>query len=66
MQLQFNDQQIETPASSLYELLEEQALLAKTGIAVAINDRVIQRSQWADKQLNEHDVILVITAAAGG
>lgn len=66
MQLQFNDQHIETPASSLYELLEEQALLAKTGIAVAINDRVIQRSQWAEKQLNEHDVILVITAAAGG
>lgn len=66
MQLQFNDQHIETPASSLYELLEEQALLTKTGIAVAINDRVIQRSQWAEKQLNEHDVILVITAAAGG
>ncbi|MDH4473090.1 MAG: sulfur carrier protein ThiS [Fluviicola sp.] len=66
MQLQFNDQHIETPASNLYDLLEEKALLAKTGIAVAINDRVIQRSQWANKQLNEHDVILVITAAAGG
>lgn len=66
MQLQFNDQHIETLASNLHELLEEKALLAKTGIAVAINDRVIQRSQWVDKQLNEHDVILVITAAAGG
>jgi len=66
MQLKFNDQHIETLASNLQELLEENGLLSKTGIAVAINDRVIQRSQWADKQLNEQDVVLVITAAAGG
>ncbi|MES2555978.1 MAG: sulfur carrier protein ThiS [Bacteroidota bacterium] len=66
MQLKLNDQPIETRASSLHELLEENAFLHKTGIAVAINDRVIQRSQWADKQLNEHDIVLVITAAAGG
>ncbi|ASS49791.1 MAG: thiamine biosynthesis protein ThiS [Candidatus Fluviicola riflensis] len=66
MQLKLNDQHIETLATSLHELLDENAFLHKSGIAVAINDRVIQRSQWADKQLNEHDVILVITAAAGG
>jgi sulfur carrier protein len=66
MQLKLNDQHIETLASSLHELLEEKAFLHKTGIAVAVNDRVIQRSQWAEKQLNEQDVVLVITAAAGG
>lgn len=66
MQLKLNDQHIETLASSLHELLEEKAFLHKTGIAVAVNDRVIQRSQWVEKQLNEQDVVLVITAAAGG
>ena len=66
MQLKLNDQHIEKQASNLYELMEEKAFLSKTGIAVAINDRVIRREQWADKQLSENDVVLVITAAAGG
>lgn len=66
MQIQFNDQTIATRASHLQELLDEHGLSAKTGIAVAVNDRVVQRSQWETHLLNEQDVILVITAAAGG
>lgn len=66
MQVQFNDQFIETTASTLLGLLEEQALSAKTGIAVAVNDLVVQRHLWESKTLNEQDVVLVITAAAGG
>jgi len=66
MQVQFNDQYIETTASTLQELLEEMMLSTKTGIAVAINDFVVQRTLWNTKTLNEQDVILVITAAAGG
>jgi len=66
MQVQFNDQAIETHASTLSQLLEENGLSAKTGIAVAVNDRVVQRSQWDSRLLQQNDVILVITAAAGG
>ena len=66
MQVQFNDQHIETTASNLQELLEEMMLSTKTGIAVAVNDFVVQRPLWNTKSLNEQDVILVITAAAGG
>jgi sulfur carrier protein len=66
MQLTFNDRLIETQASELKGLLEENGLSGKTGIAVAINDRVIQRSQWETHRLEENDNILVITAAAGG
>jgi thiamine biosynthesis protein ThiS len=66
MQLTFNDQVIQTNASTLEELLKEQQLSLKTGIAVAVNDRVVQRARWEAEHLSEHDVILVITAAAGG
>lgn len=66
MQVRFNDTFIDTSASTLLELLEEHALSSRNGIAVAVNDKVIQRSNWASQQLTEKDVILVITAAAGG
>lgn len=66
MQLTFNDQVIQSEASTLKELLEQQQLSHKTGIAVAVNDRVVQRTRWEAELLSEHDVILVITAAAGG
>lgn len=66
MQLTFNNASIETTASLLAELLEEKGLSAKTGIAVAVNDRVIQRQHWNEHTLQENDAVLVITAAAGG
>lgn len=66
MQLQFNDALIDTSSSTLQELLEEYALSSRNGIAVAVNDKVIQRANWSSQQLNEKDVVLVITAAAGG
>ena len=66
MQVQFNNQQIETTASNLLELIEEMSLSSKTGIAVAVNDCVVQRPLWNTKTLHEQDVVLVITAAAGG
>ena len=66
MQIRFNELLLETTASNLELLLEEKALLHKTGIAVALNDLVIQRARWQATALNEHDTVLVITAAAGG
>jgi sulfur carrier protein len=66
MQIQFNDQIIETNAPHLQQLLEENGLSGKMGIAVAVNDSVVQRSRWEEHLLKENDTILVITAAAGG
>ena len=40
--------------------------LACSGIAVAINNKVIQRSLWNDTFLNEGDRLTVITAVCGG
>jgi sulfur carrier protein len=55
---------------SLPETLE--ALLAieipekKKGIAVALNNRIIPQSFWAETILNDKDSILIITATQGG
>jgi sulfur carrier protein len=36
------------------------------GIAVARNREVVPRSEWATTRLSTHDVVEIVTAAAGG
>lgn len=36
------------------------------GIAVALNDQVIPRSQWSETIITDHADILIITATQGG
>ncbi len=38
----------------------------KKGIAVALNNRIIPLSAWAETILSDKDSILIITAAQGG
>lgn len=66
MNITVNNTDKSTQAGNLKELLRELNLLEKKGIAVAVNELVIQRAQWDQLQLAEKDDILVITAAAGG
>ncbi|MTI22064.1 sulfur carrier protein ThiS [Fulvivirga sp. RKSG066] len=66
MQVYLNDTPISITASKLFEVLKSQALETKKGIAVAVNDEVIHRTDWETKQLKENDRILVITATQGG
>ncbi|UKB79959.1 sulfur carrier protein ThiS [Chryseobacterium sp. MEBOG07] len=57
-----------------FDILPEtlEALLAielpgkKKGIAVALNNRIIPLSVWAETILNNNDSILIITATQGG
>ncbi len=57
-----------------FEVLPEslEALIAmelpekKKGIAVALNNRIIPQSFWAETFLNNKDSILIITATQGG
>lgn len=66
MEVKFNGDKISTSSNKLSEILSENKLLEKTGIAVAINNVVISKSVWAETQLKQNDEILIITAAAGG
>jgi sulfur carrier protein len=38
----------------------------KDGLAIAINNVVIPKTEWATTKLNEHDKLIFIAATAGG
>ncbi|MBN8702955.1 MAG: sulfur carrier protein ThiS [Bacteroidetes bacterium] len=67
MQITFNGEIIETTENKpLSNLLSEKNLLAKNGIAIALNSKVIPKLKWDTTLLNNNDKILVITATQGG
>ena len=65
-QLYVNDQPEQTAAPDLLLWMEEKGLVEKKAIALALNEEVIPKSQWALTPLEEGDRILVIRATQGG
>lgn len=51
--------------ATLYDLLQRH-FLPQAGIAVAINNHVVPKSQWESRQLEEGDNLTIIQAACGG
>ena len=48
------------------DLVVAQVSIARTGIAVAVGDAVVPRTQWADWVLSDGDVVEILTAVQGG
>ena len=46
--------------------LAQQLELPEQGVAVALNNRMIPRSQWAEQEIKEGDSLVIIKAACGG
>ena len=65
MRLRVNDKEVETRASNLSLFSQEQNLPA-TGIAIAVNNRMVPRTEWDSYVLHEGDSILIIKAVCGG
>lgn len=65
MKLKVNEQEVESGATTLSLFSLEQNLPA-TGIAVAVNNRMVPRAEWDSYTLNEGDRILIIKAVCGG
>ena len=65
MKLKVNDQEVETGAINLLELSQELEL-PSAGVAVAVNQRMIPRTEWKVFTSNDGDNILIITADCGG
>ncbi len=65
MKLKVNSKEVETTANNLYEFCQEQQLTA-TGMAVAVNNRMIPRTEWNTCTLSEGDSIIIIKAVCGG
>jgi sulfur carrier protein len=54
------------PGLSLERLLAELGLADKRGLAVAVNDAVVPRNNWAAQRLSEGSQVLIIQATQGG
>ena len=65
MKLRVNDKEVETRATNL-SLFSQEQNLPVTGIAIAVNNRMIPRTEWDSYALNEGDNILIIKAVCGG
>jgi len=52
--------------STLQMTLEKNNITDFRGIAIAVNDSVIPKSEWIEHQLQENDRILIIRATQGG
>ncbi|WP_137403563.1 sulfur carrier protein ThiS [Echinicola rosea] len=68
MNFLLNGERIEltTKDLSLSGMLQQQQIDANRGMALAVNDQVIPKSDWDHYQLSENDQILIIKATQGG
>lgn len=51
---------------TLLELMTLKNLRAVNGMALAVNDEVINRKQWESFKLKAHDRVFIIIATQGG
>ena len=65
MNISVNNKSVATEATTLLALSEELNLPEK-GVAVAIGNQMIPRSEWASTEINEGASIIIIKAACGG
>ncbi len=68
MELKINNQRKQFSASSLtvQALLDLEIPIKQNGIALAINNTVIPKTDWDSHQIKETDDILIISATQGG
>lgn len=65
MKIKVNDKEVQTSAETLAQLAAEMNLPAK-GVAVAINQNMIHRSDWETTPLSDGQDIIIINAVCGG
>lgn len=61
-----NDKVQEMPESSTLAQLAEVLQLPASGVALALNNQVVPRSQWAETALTNQAKIILIKAVCGG
>ncbi|OCA55595.1 sulfur carrier protein ThiS [Photorhabdus namnaonensis] len=66
MKITVNDQPMELMAPLAIQQLLEQLEQTQPGIALAINQTIIPRSEWNTHQINDGDNILLFQAIVGG
>ena len=65
MKVLVNNKEVKTGATTLSQLIEELALPMQ-GIAVAVDNRIVLRTEWTKCILREYMPTIIIKAACGG
>ena len=65
MKIKINNKEVETTAKTVAELAAELNLPEK-GVAIAISNNMVQRTEWSNRILNEGDDIVILKAFCGG
>lgn len=65
MKVLVNNKEVKTDATTLSQLIEELALPVQ-GIAVAVDNHIVLRTEWTKCALREYMSIIIIKAACGG
>ena len=66
MKIKVNNKETELTQGNNVASLAQQLELPEQGVAVALNNRMIPRSQWAEQEIKEGDSLVIIKAACGG
>lgn len=65
MKIRINNKETDVQAESLLDLAIELSL-PERGVAVAVNNRMIPRTDWQQTALKDDDNIVIIKAVCGG
>ena len=66
MKIKVNNQGTEITQGNNVASLAQQLESPQQGVAVALNNRMIPRSQWDEQESKEGDSLVIIKAACGG
>lgn len=66
MKVQVNNKEVEITPTSTITQLTTLLELPKQGIAIAVNNKMIPRTEWDNFSLQESDRLVIIKAACGG
>lgn len=66
MNILLNGRSLSLEKNNIRAMLELSGIKSPNGIAVAVNNAVIPRSQWEQFELKEQDKVIIIRATQGG
>ena len=65
MKISINNKATETSATTVNQLAAELQLPA-AGVALALNNKMVPRTEWSQQSLQENDQVVIIKAVCGG
>ena len=66
MIIKINDIETDFDGQTLLDLTRLKNLEKKTGLAIAVNETVVKRDEWANHRLKENDSVIIIVPVQGG